>query len=58
MASIVEELGDLEKLQKELEYLQTHAVKVGVLVQNTEKVEKYLKKYKYMHDVVNPALIK
>ncbi|MDO4638998.1 MAG: MarR family transcriptional regulator [Leptotrichia hongkongensis] len=24
-------------------------VKVGVLVQNTEKVEKYLKKYKYMH---------
>lgn len=31
MASIVEELGDLEKLQKELEYLQTHAVKVGVL---------------------------
>lgn len=31
MASIVEELGDLEKLQKELEYLQTHAVKVGIL---------------------------
>jgi len=31
MASIVEELGDLEKLQKELEYLQTHAVRVGIL---------------------------
>ena len=24
-------------------------VKVGILVQNTEKTEKYLKKYKYMH---------
>ena len=24
-------------------------VKVGILIQNTEKTEKYLKKYKYMH---------
>lgn len=31
MASIVEELGDLEKLDKELKYLSSHAVKVGVL---------------------------
>lgn len=31
MASIEENFEDLERLQKELEYLQTHAVKVGVL---------------------------
>lgn len=31
MASIVEEFNDLERLKKEFEYLQTHAVKVGIL---------------------------
>lgn len=31
MASIEENFEDLERLQKELKYLQTHAVKVGVL---------------------------
>ena len=31
MAEIVYELEELEKLDKELKYLQTHAVKVGVL---------------------------
>lgn len=31
MASLVEEFNDLERLKKEFEYLQTHAVKVGIL---------------------------
>ena len=31
MASIEENFEDLERLQKELKYLQTHAVRVGVL---------------------------
>ena len=31
MASLVEEFDDLERLKKEFEYLQTHAVKVGIL---------------------------
>ena len=31
MAEIIYQLEGLEKLDKELKYLQTHAVKVGVL---------------------------
>ena len=31
MASIEENFEDLERMQKELEYLQTHAVRVGIL---------------------------
>nr|DAS73984.1 MAG TPA: virion morphogenesis protein [Caudoviricetes sp.] len=41
MAEIVYELEGLEKLDKELKYLQTHAVKVGVLGKKESKETKY-----------------
>lgn len=37
MASIEENFEDLERLQKELKYLQTHAVRVGVLGNGSSK---------------------
>ena len=37
MAEIVYELEGLEKLDKELKYLQTHAVKVGILCDDGDK---------------------
>ena len=37
MAEIVYELDGLEKLDKELKYLQTHAVKVGILGDDGDK---------------------